>query len=109
MSMPELFLKTAVNELAVDVKYCGVRRYVHPPDHVSHMTLKDRRELAELLDKDCNSNLTSLSEQLGVGSVPVENEDVIPPGNSVTCCIHLNGSHPINLIPRVFLHSVPII
>ena len=82
-----------VNELAVDVKYCGVRRYVHPPDHVSHMTLKDRKELAELLDNDCNSNLTSLSEQLGVRSVPVENEDMVPPGNSLTCRIHRNCSH----------------
>lgn len=72
-----------INELAVDVMYCGIRRYVHPRDHISHMTLKDRKELAKLLDTEFESNLSSLSEQLGVGSVPVENEDVVPSGNSL--------------------------
>ena len=69
-----------VNELAVDVEYCGIRRFAFTPDHISHMTLRDRRELARLLDDDSKSNLSSLKEQLAFGSVPVENEDTGPSG-----------------------------
>ena len=72
-----------VNELAVDVKYCGIRRYVCARDHISHMPLRDRKELSKLLDSDCKSNLSLLSEQLGVGSVPVENEDTGPSGDLI--------------------------
>lgn len=70
-----------VNELAVDVEYCGITRLVYTQrDHISHMSLRDRRELARLLDDDSKSNLSSLKEQLPVGSVPVENEDTAPSG-----------------------------
>lgn len=64
----------------MDVEYCGIRRFAFTPDHISHMTLRDRRELARLLDDDSKSNLSSLKEQLAVGSVPVENEDTAPSG-----------------------------
>ena len=64
----------------MDVEYCGIRRFVYVRDHITHMTLRDRRELARLLDDDSKSNLSSLKEELPVGSVPVENEDTAPSG-----------------------------
>ncbi|KAL9964407.1 hypothetical protein ACROYT_G028047 [Oculina patagonica] len=65
-----------INERAVDVMYCGIRRYIFPPDHISHLAIRDRKELAQLLDTGSDSNhLKSLSEQLEVKSLPVEHED----------------------------------
>ncbi|XP_068685226.1 death-associated protein kinase dapk-1-like isoform X1 [Montipora foliosa] len=66
----------AINESAVDVKCCGIRRHVSPLDHISHMTLRHRKVLAQLLDSDGTSNLTSLSENLGIGPFPMENDDM---------------------------------
>ena len=71
-----------INEMAVDVRYCGIRRYTRPHDHISHLSLRERKELAQLLDTGTNSNhLESLSEQLGIKSLPVEHEDMEVPGN----------------------------
>lgn len=70
-----------INEMAVDVKYCGIRRYALPHDHISHLSLRERKELAQLLDTSTDSNhLKSLSELLGIRSLPVEHDDVAVPG-----------------------------
>lgn len=71
-----------INEMAVVVRYCGIRRYTLPHDHISHLGLRERKELAQLLDTGTDSNhVVSLSEQLGIRSLPVEHEDVEVPGN----------------------------
>lgn len=71
--------KGGINEMAVDVRYCGIQRYTHPGDHISHLKLRERKELAKLLDSSGESNyLQSLSEQL---KIPVEHEDNVSDGN----------------------------
>ena len=77
-----VFLESCgINEMAVDVKYCGIRRYALPHDHISHLSLRERKELAQLLDTSTDSNhLKSLSELLGIRSLPVEHDDVAIPG-----------------------------
>lgn len=70
-----------INEMAVVVRYCGIRRYALPHYHISHLPLRERKELAQLLDTGTDSNhVESLSEQLGIRSLPVEHEDVEVPG-----------------------------
>ncbi|KAJ7369339.1 Unconventional myosin-XVI, partial [Desmophyllum pertusum] len=35
--------KCGIREMAVEVMYCGIRRYVHPLDHISHLTMRERK------------------------------------------------------------------
>lgn len=65
--------KYAVNERAIDVRYCGIRRYVHPFDHISHFPVRERKALSKILDSKIESDhLQLLSDRL---KVPVEHED----------------------------------
>ena len=65
-----------INERAVDVRYCGIRRYALPPDHISHLAMRERKELAQLLDTEGGSNhLEALLEPREARSLPVEHED----------------------------------
>ena len=55
------------------MRYCGIRRYSHPCDHISHFPLRERKALSKILDSNIESDhLQLLSNHL---KVPVEHED----------------------------------
>ena len=71
----------AINERALDVKYCGIRRFLYPREHISHLPRKRRKQLARLLDTGDDSIFKSLVDCSKETSSAVESQGSWSSGN----------------------------
>ena len=91
--------KYGVSDKALDILYCGLRRFLFPVNHVSHLTLGQRRQLSALLDSGYSegSYLARLSSELGVDIGTIYQESMgHEPGKLVIFMTFVQYDHLFN-------------
>lgn len=66
-----------INDKALDIMYCGLRRFLYPANHVAHLTMRQRSQLSALLDSGFvdEPRFSRLSNELGIDSASLTREN----------------------------------